>query len=72
MAFNTMRDMEPAYLRRNKMVSYFQALCVIIGGPALGFLHTRRNLSPFTKDFRGESQLDEYLGNFCRVLLRRD
>ena len=26
---------------------------------ALGFLHSRTNLSPFTKDFRGGDQLDE-------------
>ena len=24
------------------------------------------------KDFRGEGQLDEYIGDFSRVLLRRD
>ena len=72
MAFNAMRDVEPPYLRHNQMASYFEALCVIIDGPALGFLHTRTNLSPFTKDFRGEGQLDEYIGDFSRVLLRRD
>ena len=33
---------------------------------ALGFLHSRTNLSPFTKDFRGGDQLDEYLGIFLR------
>ena len=33
---------------------------------ALGFLHTRTNLSPFTKDFRGEDQYDEYLTIFLR------
>ena len=71
-AFNAMRDVEPPYLRHNQMASYFEALCVIIVGPALGFLHTRTNLSPFTKDFRGEGQLDEYIGDFSRVLLRRD
>ena len=72
MAFNAMRDVEHPYLRCNQMASYFEALCVIINGPALGFLHTRTNLSPFTKDFHGEGQLDEYLGNFSQVLLRRD
>ena len=49
MAFNAMSDMELPYLRHNEMVSYFEALCAIIDGPALGFLHTRTNLSPFTK-----------------------
>ena len=29
-----------------------------------GFLHSRTNLSPFTKDFRGEGQIDEYLTYF--------
>ena len=81
MAFNAMSDVEPPYLRHNQMASYFEALCVIIDGPALGFLHmkkalgflhTRTNLSPFTKDFCGEAQLDEYIGDFSRVLLRRD
>ena len=33
---------------------------------ALGFLHSRTNLSPFTKDFRGGDQLDEYLTIFLR------
>ena len=33
---------------------------------ALGFLHSRTNLSPFTKDFRGEDQYDEYLAIFPR------
>ena len=33
---------------------------------ALGFLHSRTNLSPFTKDFRGGDQLDEYLAIFLR------
>ena len=46
---NAMRDVEPPYLCHNQMASYFEALCVIIDGPALGFLHTRTNLSPFTK-----------------------
>ena len=32
----------------------------------LGFLHSRTNLSPFTKDFRGEDQFDEYLTIFLR------
>ena len=72
MAFNAMTDVEPPYLRHNQMASYFEALCVIIDGPALGFLHTRTNLSSVTKDFCGERQLDEYVDNFCRVLLRRD
>ena len=72
MAFNAMSDVEPPYLRLNQMASYFEALCVIIDGPTLGFLHTRKNLSPFNKDFRGEGQLDEYIGNFSQVLLRRD
>ena len=30
----------------------------------LGFLHSRTNLSPFTKDFRGGDHLDEYLTIF--------
>ena len=72
MAFNAMRDMETPFLCHNQMASYFKALCVISDGPALGFLHTRTNLSPFTKDFRGEGQLDEYISDFSRVLLRRD
>ena len=72
MAFNAMSDVEPLYLCHNQMASYFEALCVIIDGPALGFLHTRTNLLPFTKDFRGEGQLDEYIGDFPRVLLRRE
>ena len=32
----------------------------------LGFLHSRTNLSPFTKDFRGEDHYDEYLTIFLR------
>ena len=54
------------------MASYFEALCVIIDGPALGFLHTRTNLSPFAKDFRGEGQLDEYIDDFSRLLFGQD
>ena len=38
---------------------------------ALGFLHSRTNLSPFTKDFRGGDQLDEYLTIFLRSGLLR-
>ena len=72
MAFNAMRDLEPPYLRHNQMASYFEALCVIIDGPALGFLNTRTNLSPFAKDFRGEGQLDEYIDDFSRVLFGQD
>ena len=72
MAFNGMRDVEPPYLCHNQMASYFEAPCVIIDAPALGFLNTRKNLSPFTIDFRGEGQLDEHIGDFSRVLLRRD
>ena len=72
MAFNTMRDVELPYLCHNQMASYFEALCVIVDGPALGFLHTRTNLSPFTKDFHEEGQIDEYIGYFSRVLLRRN
>ena len=72
MAFNAMRDLEPPYLRHNQMASYFEALCVIIDGPALGFLQTLTNLSPFTKDFRREGQLDEHIGEFSGVLLMRD
>ena len=72
MAFIAMTDVEPPYLRHNQVVSYFEALCVIIDGPALGFLHTRTNLWPFTNDFPGEGQLDEYIGDFPGVLLRRD
>ena len=67
-----MRDVEPPYLRHNQKASYVEALCVIIDGAALGFLHTRTNLSPFTKDFNEEGRLDEYIGNFSRVLLRVD
>ena len=72
MAFNAMTDAEPPYLRHNQMASYFEALCVIIDGPALGFLHTRTNLSPFTKDFRGEGQLNDYIRDFSRALPWRD
>ena len=36
-------------------------------GQALGFLHSRTNLSPFTKDFRGEVQLNEYLTYFSQL-----
>ena len=72
MAFNAMRVLEPPYLRHNQMASYFEALCLIIDGPSLGFLHTCTNLSPFTKDFGGEGQLDEYIGDFSRVLFRWD
>ena len=36
---------------------------------ALGFLHSRTNLSPFTKDFRGEDQFDEYSPIFLRSWL---
>ena len=40
---------------------------------ALGFLHSRTNLSPFTKDFRGGDQFDEYLAIFLRSgLVRTD
>ena len=35
-------------------------------GQALGFLHSHTNLSPFTKDFRGEGQLNEYLTYFLQ------
>ena len=72
MASSSMRDVEPPYLGRNEMASYFEPLCVIIDGPALGFLHTLTNLSPFIKDFREEGQIDEYIGDFSRVMLRRD
>ena len=72
MAFNAMRDVEPPYLCHNQMASYFEALCLIIDGPALGFLHKHTNISPFTKDFRGEGQLDEYIGDFLWVLVRRE
>ena len=72
MAFHAMRDVEPPYLGHNQMASYFEALCVLIDGPAQGFLHTNTNLWPFAKDFRGEGQLHEYIGDFSRVLLRRD
>ena len=70
--FNAVTHVEPPYLGHNQMASYFEALCVIIEGPALGFLHTRTNLSPFTIDIRGEGPLDEYIGVFCWDLLRRD
>ena len=46
--------------------------CLLRVTLALGFLHSRTNLSPFTKDFRGEGQLNECLGDFSQVLLRRD
>ena len=72
MALNAMRDVEPPFPGYNQMESYFEGFCVIIEGPALGFLHTPTNLWPFTKDFRGEGQLDEYIDDFCRVLPRRD
>ena len=36
-------------------------------GQALGFLHSRTNLSPFTKDFRGAGQLIEYLTYFSQL-----
>ena len=36
-------------------------------GQALGILHSRTNLSPFTKDFRGEDQLNEYLSYFSQL-----
>ena len=36
-------------------------------GQALGFLHSGTNLSPFTKDFRGEGQLNEYLTYFSQL-----
>ena len=67
-----MRHLAPPCLRHNQMTSCFEPVCVTMAGPALGFLHTRTNLSPFTKDFRGEGQLDEYIGDFSQVLLRRD
>ena len=67
-----MRDFEPPSLRHNQMATYFETLCVRIAGPALLFLHTHTNLSPFTKDFRGEGQLDQYISNFSQVLLKRD
>ena len=38
---------------------------------ALGFLHSRTNLSPFTKDFRGGDHLDEYLTIFRGLALTR-
>ena len=38
---------------------------------ALGFLHSRTNLSPFTKDFRGGDHLDEYLTIFRGLALSR-
>ena len=41
------------------------------GALALGFLHSRTNLSPFTKDFRGGDQFDEYLTIFLRSGLSR-
>ena len=50
---------------------YFPAFG-LIRRDTLGFLHTRTNLSPFTKDIRVEGQLDECIGDFSRVLLRRD
>ena len=67
-----MMHLELPCLRHNQMISCFEPVCVTMTTPALGFLHTRTNLSPFTKDFRGEGQLDEYIGNFSQVLLRQD
>ena len=40
----------------------------IVNWQALGLLHSRTNLSPFTKDFRGESQQNEHLGIFFFAL----
>ena len=68
--FVRMRYFEPPCLHQNQMASCIETLCVIIAGPALGFLHTRKNLLPFTKDFRAEDQLDEYIRSFSQVLLR--
>ena len=42
-------------------------LVIMRCGQALGFLHSRTNLSPFTKDFRGEGQLNEYLTYFLQL-----
>ena len=72
MTFNALRDVEPPYLRHNQKASHFEALCLIINGPALVFVPTCTNLSHFTKDFGGEDQLDKYIGDFSQVLLRRD
>ena len=36
-------------------------------GHALGFLHSRTNLLPFTKDFRGAGQLNVYLTYFTQL-----
>ena len=50
---------------------YFPAFG-LIRRDTLSFLHTLTNLSPFTKDIRVEGQLDQCIGDFFRVLLRRD
>ena len=39
-----------------------------LGESTLVFLHTRINLSPFTKDFRGGEQLNESLDQFFVAL----
>ena len=67
-----MRDLEHPGLCDNQMASCFDKLCVIIDGPALHFLLTSTNLWPFTKDFRREGQVDEYIDDFSQVLLRWD
>ena len=53
------------------MVGFLSGLGPGLEKSALGFLHSRTNLSPFTKDFRGGDQLDEYLTIFLRSGLLR-
>ena len=57
-------------LCHNQMMGYFEALCGILGGPALDFLHICKNLLPLTKDFHGEEELAEHIVNFSRDALR--
>ena len=66
-AFNAMTGVEPPYLRHNQVASYFEALCVIIDGPALGFLHTRTNLSRFLLKYKYFKYL--YLITFLTLTL---
>ena len=71
-AFVLMSHLPPPCLRHNQMTSCFELVCVTMTSPALRFLHTRTNLSPFAKDFHGEGQLDEYIDYFSQVLLWQD
>ena len=58
-----MRDFEPLSLCHNQMATSFEMLSVTITEPAHGFLHTLKNLSPFTIDFHGEGQLKANLAS---------